>query len=310
MNYELAGQYGKVGTEFASIIAIEVFPEENMKNGKKALYDDSLQAYFDQIKNIPLLTFEEELELSRCIRDGNEAARHRLIEANLRLVVKIARAYLAPDIFYMDLIQEGNIGLMRAVEKYDYRKQVRFSTYASWWIRQAISRYLSGKRRTIRLPHRKEEMLCKIQRAYHSLSQLYTRQPRTSEIAEELGYSREEVEYLLGMAHNVISYGCVKSDGEAAAMFDFHEDYTYCPERALIRKSARQATRQALSQLKDREKRILAYRYQLNGGKWHTLKNISDKMGLSLETVRQTERRALGKLRNQAEDLRVYIEAV
>ena len=255
------------------------------------------------------MTFEEEQELSRSIHDGDETARRRLIEANLRLVVKIARAYLAPDVSWMDLIQEGNMGLMHAADKFDYQKQIRFATYASWWIRQAITRYLSN-RRAIRLPHRKEEVLLRIRQAYYSLSQKYMRQPNTKEIAAEIGVSRRYVEFLLGMARDFLSVDTEWNGNESMTAMDFHGDYTYSPERALIRKSSREATLRVLNQLKDREKRILIYRYQLDGGKPHTLKNIGVKMGLSTETVRQIEVRALRKLRSHAEELRPYVEAM
>ena len=288
------------------ILLLEVSMKTNADSGS----DDCLLSYFDQIKDIPLLTFEEELELSRCIHNGDKVARGRLIEANLRLVVKIARSYLKPDISLMDLIQEGNIGLMRAVDKYDYNKQVRFSTYAAWWIRQVISRFLSDKRRIIRLPHRKEEILRKIQQAYHTLSQLYMRQPKAEEIAAEICAPKEDVEFILSLVHDVITFEVEKNDGETPSGIEFHEDYTYSPERSLMKKSSREATLKVLNHLKEREKRILVYRYQLNGGKYHTLKNIGDKMGLSTETVRQIEIKALQKLRSHAEELRVYIEAV
>ena len=281
-----------------------------MKKNKEPGHDDSLQAYFCQIRNIPLLTFEEELELAKLIQQGNEPARRRLIEANLRLVAKIARAYLAPDISLMDLIQEGNMGLMHAVDKYDHNKQVRFSTYAAWWIRQAIARFLSDRRRTIRLPHRKEETLRKIQQAYHTLSQIYMRQPKAEEIAAEIGVPKRDVEYILGLAHDILSLEAEREEGESASVIELLEDLTYNPERAFIRKSSREAAIKALDHLKEREKRILLYRYQLNGGKQHTLKKISVKMGLSTETVRQIEMKALQKLRIHAESLRPYIEAM
>lgn len=272
--------------------------------------EDCLQSYFDQIKIIPLLTFEEELELSKRIQKGDKQARRRLIEANLRLVVKIARGYLTTDVSLMDLIQEGNMGLMRAVDKYDHAKQVRFSTYAAWWIRQVITRYLSDKRRIIRLPHRKEEVLRKIQRAYHTLSQLHMRQPKIEEIAAEIGVPQEEVEFILSLVRDIISFELEKSDGESVTAIEFHEDYTYNPERDFMKKSSREATLKVLNHLKEREKNILIYRFQLNGGKAHTLKNISDKMGLSTETIRQIELRALQKLRGHAEELRTFIDAV
>jgi RNA polymerase primary sigma factor len=273
--------------------------------------EDILQTYFDQIKTISLLSFEEELELSRRIQQGDEAARQRLIEANLRLVVKIARVYIIPDVSFMDIIQEGNMGLMHAAEKYDHVKNVRFSTYSSWWIRQYITRYLSNKRRVIRLPHRKEEIFRKIQRAYHTLSQTLARQPKTSEIAEEIGIPLEDVEFIINITHSFISLEMETNDYESGAMMDLHEDYTYSPERALMRKSSRAEALRVLDRLKDREKRILMYRYQLNGSETHTLKKIGDKMGLSPETVRQIEIKALQKMRSHAEELRgIYVEAM
>jgi RNA polymerase primary sigma factor len=273
--------------------------------------DDALLAYFGQIRTIPLLSFEEELELAQSISEGDELARRRLIEANLRLVVKIARSYYIPDVSFLDLIQEGNMGLMHAADKYDPLKQVRFSTYASWWIRQTITRYLANKRRTIRLPHRKEEILRKIQRAYHTLSQLYMRQPRTEEIAQEIGVSLADVEFILGITNGFLPLDVDRGNSEeSTAAMDLHEDYTYSPERALMRKSSREATIQILKHLKDREKRIIIYRYQLNGGKRRTLKSIGDKMGISPETVRQIELRALQKIRIHADELRLYVDAI
>jgi len=265
------------------------------RNPKKG--DTVLASYFDQIKKIPVLTFQEELELSRRIQKGDAASRRRLIESNLRLVAKIARSYLAQDVSYMDLIQEGNIGLVRAADKYDHLKQVRFSTYATWWIRQSISRSLTDKRRTIRLPRKKEEIFRKIQQTNHNLTQQYMRQPKTKEIAAEIGISREDVESVLGLTQN-----CNPLESEG--------DYTYNPEWALIKKSSQEVTFHVLNTLNDREKHILIYRYQLNGGKRQSLKKIGDRMGISTETVRQIEFKALLKLRGHAEDLRPYIEAM
>ncbi|MDR3337001.1 MAG: RNA polymerase sigma factor RpoD/SigA [Treponema sp.] len=284
-------------------------------NSKKNTYNDekdALQTYFDQIKVIPLLTFEDELDLSRKILQGDEAAKRRLIEANLRLVVKIARIYLTSDVSFMDIIQEGNIGLMRAAEKYDYEKNVRFSTYANWWIRQSITRFLSNKRRVIRLPHRKEEILRKIRKAYHVLSQTLQHQPTTEEIANYIGAGLEEVEYILNITNGHVSLETDIGADEGATLIDLHEDYTYSPERELLRKSTKDITLKFLDCLKDREKQILIYRYQLDGGDKQTLKTISDEMGISPETVRQIEMRAIRKMRINAEELMesVYIEAI
>jgi RNA polymerase primary sigma factor len=271
-----------------------------------------LEAYFSQIKKIPLLSFEEALELSKRIQNGDAEARRRLIEANLRLVVKIARSYTSSSIPLMDIIQEGNLGLIRAVEKYDYSRNIRFSTYANWWIRQAISRYISNRQRVIRLPHRKEAILHRIQKAYQLLSQTLMHQPRTHEIAEYLQLPVEEVDQILKAGSGAISLEMDIAPDESATVEDTHEDYTYNPERVFLKKNARADTIRFLGMLKDREKRILMSRYQLNGSKDHTLKTIGDKMGISPETVRQIELKALNKIRSHAEELRdcVYHEAM
>jgi RNA polymerase primary sigma factor len=274
--------------------------------------ENVLQVYFDQIKGIPLLSFEEEIELSKRIQKGDKAAGKQLVEANLRLVIKIARAYLVSDVSLMDLIQEGNIGLLRAAEKYDYEKNVRFSTYAAWWIRQSITRFLSNNRRTIRLPHHKEVALMKIRDAYQTLNQTLGRQPATSEIAAYTGMTVENVEYILAIASNPVPLETSVSPDETATMADLHEDYTYSPERELLRKSTRYMTLKFLDKLKDQEKKILIRRYQLNGGEKQTLKTIGAEMGISPEAVRQIEMRALRKMRANADKLResVYLEAI
>jgi RNA polymerase primary sigma factor len=269
--------------------------------------DDLLRSYFEQIKKIPLLNFEEELSLSKRIQGGDKTACQKLITSNLRLVIKIARSYKTSGISFMDLIQEGNIGLMRAAEKYDHVKNVRFSTYAAWWIRQSICRFLSNKRRVIRLPHRKEAAFRKIQQAYQTLSQTLMHNPSTREVSAEIGIPVKDIEFIMQITNNMLSLDTDPGEDEPVSMADTHEDYTYSPERDFIEKSSQAETMRFLDKLKDRERRILVYRYQLDGDERYTLKRIGDKMGISPETVRQIEQRALRKIRPQAEELRNYL---
>jgi RNA polymerase primary sigma factor len=273
---------------------------------RKAENDDLLQIYFDQIKVYPLLERDEEIELARLSSEGDKEALQKLVKSNLRLVVKIARSYAAPDIQFMDLIQEGNMGLMHAAEKFDYKKNVRFCTYAGWWIRQFIIRYLANKHRLVRLPHRKEEMLRKVQRTYHSLSQTLMHQPRTEEIAVELGIPVKDIDVILNMSYGILPLEMDNGKDDYAATMEIHEDYTYCPERNLFRQYYRESARRCLDKLKEREKKVLSYRYQLEDDKQYTFKEIGAKMDLSPEMVRQIELKALAKIRRHANELDYY----
>ncbi|TVR33138.1 MAG: RNA polymerase sigma factor RpoD/SigA [Spirochaetaceae bacterium] len=271
-----------------------------------AYQDDSLKAYFDQIKKTPLLSFDEEIALSKRVQQGDVSARQQLVEANLRLVVKIAKAYMTNDVAFLDLVQEGNLGLLKAASKYDHRKQVRFSTYASWWIKQSITRALSNKRRQIRLPHRKEDALRKIQKTYTSLSQSLMRPPTVDEVAGELGFPVDEVVQILNISSTVISLDSELNE-ESGTFHDVFEDYSYAPDAEVMRNSLREETLSFLERLKDKERQILLYRFSFFGGQKYTLKRISDEMGISPETVRQIEIRALKKLKEHAGELREYV---
>jgi RNA polymerase primary sigma factor len=261
--------------------------------------EDGLRSYYSAIKRIPLLTAEEERALSLRVFAGDEAARRRLIEANLRLVVKIARAYVTQDMPLLDLIQEGNVGLIKAAEKFDGERLVRFSTYASWWIRQAITRALVNSRRAIRLPHRKEELLKRIQRTYSVLTQSFQREPTPGEIASELRVSESTVADVIGMAASLVSLETESSE-DAGSIIDVYEDYSYSPETAFMQSCSREETFELLESLLEKEKNILMYRFEFLGGERHTLKSIGAKMGISPETVRQIEKRALKKLKESS----------
>jgi RNA polymerase primary sigma factor len=262
-------------------------------------HEDGLKSYYSVIKRIALLTAEEERELSSLVFSGDEDARRRLIEANLRLVVKIARGFVTPDMPLLDLIQEGNVGLIKAAEKFDGTRNVRFSTYASWWIKQAITRALVNSRRAIRLPHRKEELLKRIQRTYSILTQIYQREPTVSEIAQELRVPKELVADVIGMAATLVS---LENDGgeDSGSIIDVYEDYSYSPDNELLKSCSREETLELLGLLLEKEKRILMYRFEFLGGERHTLKSIGTELGISPETVRQIEKRALRKLKESA----------
>lgn len=277
------------------------------KKKKKTRYtEDNLIAYFNQIKNIPLLSGEEEWELSKKILKGDESAKKKLIEANLRLVVKIAKGFVSKDIQLLDLVQEGNIGLMKAAEKFDYKKHVRFSTYAAWWIKQAIVRSLSNKKRVIRLPHRKEEAIKRIQRAYTNLAQQYSRTPSVDEVATELDMKVEDVVALLNASSSVISLEA-ETNEDAGTLMDLCEDNSFNPDRTLLEKSMQEDTLLFLEHLMEREREILMYRFAFYGNHKYTLKTIGEKMGISPETVRQIEKRAIRKLKEHAHEVRDYV---
>jgi len=268
--------------------------------------DDNLKAYFNQIKRARLLTFEEELELSRKILAGDEKARAQLIESNLRLVVRIAKNYLTPEVSILDLIQEGNLGLMRAASKYDYKKEVRFSTYASWWIKQSIVRSLSNKKRIIRLPHRQEEKLRKINKVYNNLSQVLMREPTLLEIAEEIGLQEAEVASIINSSSSVASLDSTLS-ADSGSLHDVIEDSSFDPGLELMRKTLQKDTRRILDGLQEKERQILLYRFSFVSGRRYTLKKIGDELGISAETVRQIEIRALKKLRGFSDELKEYV---
>lgn len=264
---------------------------------------DTLQAYYAQIRRSPLLSADEEKALSRKILRGDTEARKTLIESNLRLVVKIAKAYVTPDTTLADLIQDGNLGLLKAASRFDYKKDVRFSTYAAWWIKQAITRSLANRRRTIRLPHRKEDALKRIQRAYNFLSQHLMRAPNTDEIAAEVHMKTEDVVEIMHAAVSPVSLDSEINE-DNGTMMDLLEDYSFSPDAQVMSDLLREETINCIGSLKERERDVLSYRYALNGGERYTLKRVSDTMGISPETVRQIEMRAIRKLRRDAEHLR------
>jgi len=277
-----------------------------MKNTTDTPFDSSMKIYLDEISRYPLLTFEEEIELAEKIADGDWAARQKMINSNLRLVIKLARSYQISGVSLMDLIQEGNLGLIKAAERYDYRKKVRFCTYAAWWIKQAITRYLTDRSRSIRLPYRKEESLRHIQDFIHQFSVDKMRSPSLKEISEGTSVKYSDVVAIMEFSSTPVSLYS-ETNIENGCLIDFLEDTNYNPDGELFRKCAEEDTRRSLEKLKKKEQDILRFRYNFIDGKKHTLKTIGEQMGISPETVRQIEIRALKKLKDQSADLKEYI---
>jgi RNA polymerase primary sigma factor len=270
--------------------------------------DLTLKAYLDEISRYKLLTYEEEQELSKKILAGDEKAKTDMINANLRLVVKIAKGYVNSDMGLMDLIQEGNLGLIKAASKFDYKKQVRFSTYSSWWIRQSIARAIMNKQRTIRLPHRKEESLRRVQRFIERFNMENMRHPSLHEIAQHTGMEEDDVLKILDMTDCSISLDS-EINLDNSTLMDLLEDKSYNPYQELVQKCIREDTEKCLETLPEREQSILRYRFSFINGEKFTLKQISEFMGISPETVRQIEIKALKKLKKQAAGIREYMYA-
>ncbi len=259
--------------------------------------NELLKAYYASIQHIRLLDAEGERKLAEGIAKGDKLARQKLIEANLRLVVKIARAYPTSEMSLMDLIQEGNIGLIKAAEKFDGNRSVRFSTYAAWWIKQSISRALVNTGRAIRLPHRKEELLKHVQVAANILGQTLKRVPTTEELARELNVRTEDVGEVLSISGSLVPLEN-ETEEDSGSVLDIYADYSFSPEREYDREAIHEATRELLSTLQENEKQVLSARFELFGQKHRTLKTLGNDLGLSPETIRQVEKRAIRKLKD------------
>jgi RNA polymerase primary sigma factor len=266
---------------------------------------DSISEYLKEIRKYPLLSFEEEIELSHRIQEGDLAARKKLIESNLRLVVTVARKYAAPDFPLLDIIQEGNLGLITAAQKYEFSYNVRFSTYACWWIQQSITRAIANKKRLIRLPFRKEELANRIRRVSSELYQRFSRMPSNEEIANELKITIKEVSDIVQCAGSITSLDIQLDDDDSASLKDLIPDSTYNPEDVFMKKYTHDCMMKILGELKDGERDVMMKRYNLlDDNKTCTLKAIGTQYGVSAETIRQVELRALRKLKTHSEELR------
>jgi len=262
--------------------------------------DSTVSTYLNQIGVVPLLAAEEEVALAKRIEMGDEAARRHMIEANLRLVVSIARRYVGRGLSFSDLVQEGNFGLMRATQKFDYRRGNKFSTYATWWIRQAVTRALADKGRTVRLPVHIVERLSAIARTTSDLRQRLGREPHLEEVAETVGLTPTEFQALLDVAESPLSLDAsVDPDNESTELGALVADPNHVPFFDTVYQRLRVRTvAEAIMALPERERSVLVFRYGLNGdGPW-TLGEIGEHFGISRERVRQIESKAIERLRS------------
>ena len=271
--------------------------------------EDPLKLYVRQIGGGALLTREEERELARRKDEGDEEAKKRLIECNLRLVMAITRNYTKASVPLLDLIQEGNLGLIRAVEKFDYRLGFKLSTYATWWIRQAITRALADQGRTIRLPVHVADQVRRLLRARRQLAQKLNREPSLAELAKETQQSEERVRELLELMENPVSLETPVGDGESLYGDLIEDVHSLAPHEQSAELARRRELAGALEQLNPRMRRVLSLRFGLDGEPPQTLEEVGTQLGITRERVRQLETRALRELRQAAPGLEHYLRA-
>ena len=272
--------------------------------------DDSVRLYLREIGKIPLLNAEEELALAQKVVSGDKRAKDQMAEANMRLVVSIAKRYSGRGLDFLDLIQEGNTGLLRAVEKFDPDKGFKFSTYATWWIRQAITRAIADQARTIRIPVHMVETINKLLRTQRRMTQELNRQPTIEELAKELEMEPEKVEYVMKIKQDITSLDAgVGRDGdeEDSVLRDFIEDEdSATPEESAASQLLKEQVQDILSTLSDREQKIIKMRFGLENGKSHTLEEVGQEFAVTRERIRQIEAKALAKLRKHKDSKKLH----
>ncbi len=273
--------------------------------------DDPVRMYLKEIGKVPLLSADEEIELAKKMENGDEEAKKKLCEANLRLVVSIAKRYVGRGMLFLDLIQEGNLGLIKAVDKFDWRKGYKFSTYATWWIRQAITRSIADQARTIRIPVHMVETINKLIRVSRQLLQEYGREPLPEEIAEEMGISEEKVREILKIAQEPVSLETPIGEEEDSHLGDFIPDEEVpAPAEAAAFSMLKEQLVEVLDTLTEREQKVLKLRFGLDDGRARTLEEVGKQFDVTRERIRQIEAKALRKLRHpsRSKKLKDYLE--
>ena len=259
--------------------------------------DDPVRMYLKEIGKVPLLTADEEIDIAQRMEQGDEAAKKKLTEANLRLVVSIAKRYVGRGMLFLDLIQEGNLGLIKAVDKFDYRKGYKFSTYATWWIRQAITRAIADQARTIRIPVHMVETINKLIRVSRQLLQEYGREPTPEEIAKEMGVSESKVREIMKIAQEPVSLETPIGEEEDSHLGDFIADDTApTPAETASFALMKEQLQDVLDTLTPREKKVLTLRFGLEDGRMRTLEEVGEFFNVTRERVRQIEAKAIRKL--------------
>ncbi|EHO84649.1 RNA polymerase sigma factor rpoD [Eubacterium infirmum F0142] len=273
--------------------------------------DDPVRMYLKEIGKVPLLTADEEIELAKRMEAGDEYAKMKLCEANLRLVVSIAKRYVGRGMLFLDLIQEGNLGLIKAVDKFDYRKGYKFSTYATWWIRQAITRSIADQARTIRIPVHMVETINKLIRVSRQLLQTYGREPSPEEIAKEMGITVDKVREIQKIAQEPVSLETPIGEEEDSHLGDFiPDDDVPAPAEAAAFSMLKEQLVEVLDTLTDREQKVLKLRFGLDDGRSRTLEEVGKEFDVTRERIRQIEAKALRKLRHpsRSKKLKDYLE--
>ncbi len=289
--------------------ANEIDLEANMPKG--VAVDDPVRMYLKEIGKVPLLTADEEIELAKRMEKGDEEAKKRLCEANLRLVVSIAKRYVGRGMLFLDLIQEGNLGLIKAVDKFDYTKGYKFSTYATWWIRQAITRSIADQARTIRIPVHMVETINKLIRVSRQLLQTYGREPTPEEIAQEMGLSVDKVREIQKIAQEPVSLETPIGEEEDSHLGDFIPDEDVpAPAEAAAFSMLKEQLVEVLDTLTEREQKVLKLRFGLEDGRARTLEEVGKEFEVTRERIRQIEAKALRKLRHpsRSKKLKDYLE--
>lgn len=289
----------------------EEYEDDDLSMLKGVAVDDPVRMYLKEIGKIPLLTSEEEIELAKRMQEGDEEAKKKLAEANLRLVVSIAKRYVGRGMLFLDLIQEGNLGLMKAVEKFDYRKGFKFSTYATWWIRQAITRAIADQARTIRIPVHMVETINKLVRVQRQLVQELGRDPSPEEIAKEMGMEVEKVREIMKIAQEPVSLETPIGEEEDSHLGDFiPDDDVLAPAEAATYTMLREQLIDVLDTLTPREQKVLRLRFGLDDGRARTLEEVGKEFDVTRERIRQIEAKALRKLRHpsRSKKLKDFLE--